>query len=307
MDTYQIVPIQEGLIEHSTHPYTLVIDMVLNAVGERTRVEYRRALNDFMTWYVSTGQKGLNKAVVAAHMTYLEHQGVPPSSRNQRLSAIRKLVAEAADNELISEGTAQAINRVQPIKLHGKKMGNWLTIEQARAMLAAPDTSTLKGARDHAVLAVMLGCGLRREEVVMLEVAHLQQRENRWVILDLTSKHHRTRTVPMAGWVYDAVKLWLDLANITEGPVFRRIFKASIKVGDGLTDGAVWGIIKTYSPVPNLAPHDLRRTYAKLAMKGGAELAQISLTLGHASMRTTELYLGNSLDLEHAPSDYIDM
>ena len=82
-------------------------------------------------------------------------------------------------------------------------------------MIHAPDVGTTKGLRDRAILAVMIGCGLRREEVVRLDVAHLQQREGRWVILDLIGKHNRTRTVPMASWV-KAILIngcWLGLSR----------------------------------------------------------------------------------------------
>ena len=96
------------------------------------------------------------------------------------MAAIRKLAKEAADNGLIEE--TQAIGRVGNIKIQGKKLGNWLSKEQASAMLNAPDVTTIKGKRDKAILAVMLGCGLRRDEVVTLIVEHLQQREGRWVI-----------------------------------------------------------------------------------------------------------------------------
>ncbi len=101
-----------------------------------------------------------------AHIAYLKLQGVTDSSINQRLAAIRKLALEAADNALIDESTAQAIKRVGNIKRQGKKLGNWLNKLQAQQMLNAPNVSTLKGLRDKAILAVMLGAGLRREEIL---------------------------------------------------------------------------------------------------------------------------------------------
>ena len=65
----------------------------------------------------------------------------------------------------------------------GIRTGNWLSLRQAQALLSAPDVATLKGLRDRAILAVLLGCGLRRSEVAALTFAHVQQRDGRWCIV----------------------------------------------------------------------------------------------------------------------------
>src|SRR5580693_8192672 len=101
------------------------------------------------------------------------------------MSAIRKLAAEAADNGLIAPELAAGIARVKSAKSVGIRMGNWLSVRQAQSLLNAPDITTLKGQRDRAMLAVLLGCGLRRSEVAALTFSHLQQRDGRWCIVDL--------------------------------------------------------------------------------------------------------------------------
>ena len=88
------------------------------------------------------------------------------------------------------------------------RVGNWLTKEQAEQLLAAPDTSILKGKRDRALLSLLLGCGLRRNELAELHFSDIQQREGRWVIVDLKGKHGRIRTVPMPGWAKVAIDVW---------------------------------------------------------------------------------------------------
>lgn len=284
-----------------------IASMVLDTVSERSQRDYGRALHDFMGWYIATGQTQLNKATINAHVAHLKERGVTASSINQRLAAIRKLALEAADNGLIDEGAAQAIKRVGNIKVQGKKLGNWLSRDQASAMVNAPDTSTIKGLRDRAILGLMLGCGLRREELTTLTVEHLQQRDGRWVILNLTGKHNRTRTIPMAAWVKALIDLWTQAAGIASGFVFRAIRKGGHIQDNGLTPQAIWYVVEEYSPIEGLAPHDLRRTFAKLADKAGAPLAQIQKTLGHASIQTTERYIGNDLDLQNAPSDLIGL
>ena len=152
--------------------YEPVVAMVLDTVSERSRRDYRRALTAFMEWHECAGRPGLNRAAVNAHVTYLKASGVTDSSINQRLAAIRKLASEAAANGLIDEASAHGVKDIKNIKRQGKKLGNWLTRDQAAEMINAPDTATLKGLRDRAILAVMIGCGLRREEMSTLTVEH---------------------------------------------------------------------------------------------------------------------------------------
>ena len=152
------------------------------------------------------------------------------------------------------------------------------------------------------MLAVMIGCGLRREEVARLRFQEVRQREGRWVIVDLRGKHGRVRSIPMPSWAKAAIDQWASSAGISSGPVFRGVNKGDRLSGESLTSQGVWRCVERYSDV---APHDLRRTYAKLAHKGGAKLDQIQLSLGHASLTTTERYLGVHQDLHDAPCDYI--
>ena len=127
------------------------------------------------------------------------------------------------------------------VKNEGVRAGNWLTREQARDLLLAPDTSTLKGKRDRAILAVLLGCGLRRSELVRLEVGQVEQRENRWVIVDFRGKGGRKRTVPVPAWVKNAIDVWVAAAQVTDGRIFRSIPKGG--KGGRLSDGHLprWG------------------------------------------------------------------
>jgi integrase len=148
----------------------------------------------------------------------------------------------------------------------------------------------------------MIGCGLRREEVARLRFRDIGQREGRWVVLDLRGKHGRVRSVPMPGWAKAAIDEWAAAAEISEGAVFRGVNKGDRMSGESLTSQGVWRCVEKYS---DAAPHDLRRTYAKLAHKGGARLDQIQFSLGHASLTTTERYLGVHQDLNDAPCDYI--
>jgi integrase len=224
------------------------------------------------------------------------------------MSAIRKLAAEAADNGLIAPELAAGISRVKSAKSVGIRVGNWLSVRQAQILLNAPDITTLRGLRDRAILAVLLGCGLRRSEVAALTFNHVQQREGRWCIVDLVGKHGRVRTSPMPNWVKVAVDAWTTPAGVAEGYVFRSVSRGDRIGGERLGEKVVWQMLGEYAAavgIPGIAPHDLRRTCAKLCRAAGGELEQIQLLLGHASVQTTERYLGTRQDLVHAPNDSI--
>src|SRR6202166_3768749 len=159
------------------------------------------ALDEFMTWFRQEPRPGFCKATVSAWRASLESRGLGSSSIIIRMSAIRKLAAEAADNGLIAPELAAGIARVKSVKSTGIRVGNWLSLRQAQALLSAPDVTTLKGLRDRAILAVLLGCGLRRSEAAALTFAHLRQLDGRWCIVDLLGKHGRVRTATMPAWV----------------------------------------------------------------------------------------------------------
>jgi site-specific recombinase XerD len=284
--------------------------LVLDAVSSAsTRSMYGKALDDFFLWRAEQGSPPFARAAVQAHRALLEAKGYSPSTISQRLAALKKLAREAAANGWLDAETAAGIDQVAGIKQQGVRAGNWLSKAQAEALINRPDASTRKGKRDRAVLALLVGCGLRRGEAVALTTKHVEQRDGRWVILDLRGKHNRLRTIPVPGWVKLAVDLWMEAAAITEGRLLRSVNRHGRILGSSLSPQAVLALVRFYGKElgMKIQPHDLRRTCAKLCRAGGGELEQIQLLLGHASITTTERYLGSKQDLVHAPNDRIGL
>ena len=164
---------------------------------------------------------------------------------------------------------------------------------------------------DPAILALLLSCRLRRGELVALQVEDIQMREARWVIPDLPGKGGRLRTVTVPAGVKSRVDQWTRAAGITDGPLFRPVSKAGRVAGKAIGDEKViWRLVVRYAretELGRLAPHDLRRTCAKLCRKAGGDLEQIQLLLGHASIQTTEHYLGTEQHLVEAVNDSIGL
>jgi integrase len=166
----------------------------------------------------------------------------------------------------------------------------------------------MKGKRDRAILALLLACGLRRHEAAKLRAEDLQQREEHWAIVDLVGKAGHIRTVPMPDWVYVELDGWLSSAGIDRGRIFRRISRTGRVWGDGISEKAIWHVVRSSASkvgISALAPHDLRRTCARLCRSAGGELDQIQLLLGHVSIQTTEQYLGSRQRIRAAVNDRI--
>jgi integrase len=131
--------------------------------------------------------------------------------------------------------------------LQGTRLGNWLTREQAKEFLAVPDRSTLKGKRDYVIIALLVGCALRRRELVALNIEDIQLREGRWVIIDLVGKGGRVRTVAVPIWVKQGINAWITAAKIEDGRLLRPLSKSGKILGDVLGDWAVWSVVEQSS------------------------------------------------------------
>jgi integrase len=284
---------------------------VLNSLGSSaSKRAYEFGIDDFVTWYCSEPRLAFSKPVVLRYRLELEARRLAPATINLRLAAVRRLAYEAADTGLLSPELAASIRRVKGAKRIGVRLGNWLTAEQSRAVIQAPDVQTLKGRRDRAILALMFGCGLRRGEVADLRMDLLQQREGHWVIADLVGKAAHIRTVPVPEWVKAAVDAWTSSATVTEGKLFRCVSRKGSVWGEGLTEKVIWHVVRASAAaagISKLSPHDCRRTCARLCHAAGGELEQIQFLLGHVSVETTERYLGCKQRLKGAVNDHIGL
>jgi site-specific recombinase XerD len=287
------------------HAKTAVLNSLTSPDAQRG---YRHAIDEFVDWYCSEPRLALNRTVLLRYRSHLESRQLAPGTINLRLGAVRRLAYEAADCGLLSADLAAGIRRVKGVKKIGVRLGNWLTAEQGHALWHAPDHQRLKGKRDRALLALLLACGLRRHEAVALRLEDLQQREEHWAIVDMVGKGGHIRTVPVPDWVRNELNEWLIAAAIDRGRLFRRVNKVGRAWGEGITEKAVWHIVKESAKtvgMARLAPHDLRRTCARLCHASGGELEQIQFLLGHVSVQTTERYLGCKQRIRAAVNDRI--
>src|SRR5208283_279270 len=135
---------------------------VLNSLAAASSQEsYRRAIDEFIGWYCSEPRLAFNRTVVLRYRFFLEQNNLAPSTINVRFAAVRRLAFEAADTGLLSPELAAGIRRVKGAKRLGIRIGNWLTVEQSRTLLAEPAGDSLRGKRDRAILALLTQCSSR--------------------------------------------------------------------------------------------------------------------------------------------------
>lgn len=282
---------------------------ILADLSAETQRSYALSLDQFREFM--RGRDMLDRAAVADFKTHLEESGASPSTINVRLAAVRRMVDELAVLGIIPIHEAMYIQRVKGAKRRGTRQGLWLSTKQVNTLLRKPDLGTVKGRRDLAILAVLVTCGLRRSEVANLPIGSMVQREDYWVFLDLEGKHQRLRSVKIPGPVKGAIDIWLELRPDTSAtdPLFVSMAKGGRMTSRPIGPQAIYELVQHYGAlidVPELRPHDLRRTFARRALKAGAELRAVQLDLGHSSAATTETYVASGEDLDDRATDFLN-
>lgn len=283
---------------------------VLNGVtAENSKRNYALALDE-LSAFGRERQQPVSRTLILEFRAAKLDRNLSASTINVKLAAVRKLVGEAKRAGVITAEESSQMEDVPNVRQNGVRLGNWLTKEQARELLAVPDRSTLKGKRDYVILSLLTGCALRRNELAMLEIETIQLREGRWVLADLCGKGRRIRTVAVPMWVKQGINAWMTAAKIEDGRLLRRVSKSGKVQGDGLSDWAVWSVVEQAAKeigIERFGAHDLRRTCAKLCRKAGGDLEQIKFLLGHSSIQTTERYLGSEQDIATAVNDCLGL
>ena len=284
---------------------------VLNGLGSpASRRVYEYAIDQFIAWHCSEPRLAFNRIVVVRYRMYLESRHLAANTINQQLAAVRRLAHEAADAGLLSPELAAGVSRVKGVKQLGFRSGNWLSAEQSSEVLKHACGDSMRAKRDYAMLAMLFGCGFRRSELVGLELDDIQMRQGHWAVVDLIGKGGQIRTVPIPNWVQAALDQWIRAAGVSEGKIFRAVARLGKVWGRGISQNVVWYVVRTCcqrAGLEYIAPHDLRRTCAKLCHDSGGELEQIQFLLGHASVQTTEHYLGCKQNLGHPVNDLFEL
>lgn len=287
---------------------------VLNAanLADSTRGKYGRVVS----CYLETGGRLTNAAELASFAAGLSN------SRKAQLKAAVKLWTAAMIDQVKAQATPDNVSQVQAsiyrfqalqtaVKVKaskGEKAHTWLTQTEVKKLVSLPDETTPIGKRDRVALGLMVAAGLRREEAVSLafDDIKLQPIKGRLrTVLQVDGKGDKNRVVPIRDTLAAAIEAWGKIAG--PGLILRSVDQTGM-IGDSLSAVGLFNITRGYGremDKPELAPHDLRRTYAQIGYESGVPLTQISKLLGHSNIATTQRYLNLSLDLQTTVSDFV--
>ncbi len=285
----------------------------LAGMAPNTQRAYESRIRAFLGW--RDGQEPVPLIVhLKMYVAYLQtEQDLAPRSVQAHLNTIKGLLRTAAAIEPSLAAGLPQLELVKAPRVRGELQGQRLTAPQAKLLLAAPGIDTPKGLRDSTILALLLVLGLRRSEICTLAWGHITELDGHRVIANLKGKHGRIRTLKMPVWLWRMMMDWGQASGRSMAEKEARVFVPITKDGNiltyrkGMTPHAIYRMVDYYTArcgVPQVKPHDLRRTAALLARRGGATIEQVQVMLGHASPQTTSSYIGETLDLDDNAVDY---
>jgi len=278
-------------------------------LAESTKLKYGREVDK----YLSAGHSIDDPAALATYANALSK-----SSRSFLKAGVRlwtkhfaSMTKAGATPDNVDAVTAtlyrlDSINdAIQISKSKGQKAHHWLSQTDVKALLETCNTKTAKGRRDLIVLGVLTGAGLRREELANLTFDDIVLQGESRTVLNVTGKGDKDRIVPIRDSLAEALGNWR--VKVGPGLVARRVTKGG-SIRESLSPVGIFHIVRAAGKEigkPDLAPHDLRRSFAELGKEAGVDIAQISTLLGHSSLSTTQRYLNLNVDLAKTVGDFV--
>lgn len=226
--------------------------------------------------------------------TKLEMEGKSPATINLTLSVIKGVAKQAWALQMMSDHEYMVINSIKSVKGSRVPKGRALSsLETSRLIVGCEMTSTVKGIRDAAIIALGIGCGLRRAEITSLKLSDLNKDEQSIAVL---GKGNKERLVYCSDAVWQRVFRWVQIRQDKDGipELFCAITKGDqLNENNRLTEDAIFKILKARAlefGIDSVAPHDLRRTYATRLFELGGDVNLVRHAMGHASILTTQRY-----------------
>lgn len=286
------------------------LEWFANLDNPRTRRAYRSDLTEFME-FVGIGAPEQFRVITRAHVLAwrqdLEQRGLNGASIRRKLAALSSLYEYLCDRHAVTHNPVKGVKRPRVESNEGKTPA--LADGQARQLLDAPDTATLKGKRDRAILAVLLYHGLRRAELCSLDVGDLQERRG-VKHLRIHGKGGKLRYLPLHPAAAARIEDYLAHAGHA-GDKASALFRALRNATDdgrlshkGVYSNVVmhYGRLLGLTDLPLFGPHAMRATAATNALEHGADIAKVQEWLGHANIQTTRVYDRRNTRPEDSPT-----
>jgi site-specific recombinase XerD len=179
----------------------------LQGLSESSRRVYSARIAQYMDWARGAA---LSRESVRAWLRSQELHGASAQVRNQSLAAIKRLASEAAELGWIPHNDSAQIARIRSKRILGARSGLWLDPAQLARLLELSDRTTARGRRDACLLALLVGCGLRRAEACALSTAQLNLVQGRMLLVNVAGKGDRVRSVSVPVWAQRDIERWMQ-------------------------------------------------------------------------------------------------
>lgn len=295
---------------HTLSDVPAATEWFANLNNPQTRRAYQGDLNDFCQFvgiHAPDQFRAVTRAHVLAWRTDLERRGLSGASIRRKLAALTSLFDHLLEcNALVGGNPVHGVKRPTIDSNEGKTPA--LGDHQAKALLEAPDPTTLKGKRDRAILAVLLYHGLRREEAARLGVVDLQERRG-IKHLRIHGKGGKLRYLPLHPVAAERIYAYLELSGHhleqPNAPLFMPL--RGRNTGAGVSANGLYALVGAYAKaagiaVAGLGVHGLRATAATNALEHEADIAKVQAWLGHANISTTKIYDRRDMRPEDSPT-----
>jgi integrase/recombinase XerD len=287
------------------------IEWFANIENENTRHAYRTDLKSFMT-FVGIQRPEEFRSVTRAHVIawrkLLEQKALAAATIRRKLSALSDLFDHLCESNSITHNPVKGVARPKEGANEGKTPA--LSDLQARDLLNAPPTTTIKGKRDRAILAVLLYHALRRDELCGIRIRDYTLRRGVQT-LTVHGKGSKIRYIPVhpraAALIEDYLEI-LQHRKDLDGALFRPVKNSRGNLRNALTPRAIYSqVVKLWArvagiPSEGVRPHGLRATAATNALLHGADIAEVQEWLGHKNISTTRLYDKRKMRPEDSPT-----
>lgn len=258
-------------------------------LSDNTLQAYRSDLSAFASWLEGNTLTFLRVLPehVNSYLVFLAEKGRSARSQARLLSCLRQLYAYLIREQSIASDPTALI----PLPKVGRLLPKYLSEKDVDALINAPDTSTVLGLRDRAMLEIIYASGLRVSELVGLQLSQLNLRQG---VVRVQGKGDKQRLVPFG----EQATEWLE-KYLTEGrsELLKHAQSDSLFVTNRkrlMTRQAFWYLIKKYALQVDiksaLSPHTLRHAFATHLLNHGADLRVVQMLLGHSDISTTQIY-----------------
>lgn len=290
LETFALTVEHPGPGENAANAYLLSLRSALSRTTMRSylnRVAHIAGYTalDTMRWDM------MRYSHVQAVVDKLLSENLAPSTVNSYLAALKGVARQAF---MLKQIDSDAYFHIRDIKsVSGTRLisGRALERPEIRKILGSCDReTTIANLRDAAMIATLVGCGLRRSELVALDIEHVSWRDG---AISVLGKGNKERLAHMPDQLVPRLKNWIYVRGDEAGPLFCRIRKGDNLVIRRLSAQAVYDILRRRqfsSQLDHFTPHDMRRTFATSLLDNGEDIRVVQLAMGHSNIETTKRY-----------------